>query len=542
MANKTIKLMLNAAEFPFTYEQATRATSPNEDAAPRIPRDFFGDKVNTDYGTPQLLYCENVLPFAKGLLSVGYTSKDNAISPVTSACDQCITLRDANENVFAFVPARGANYVYKAATNSWASVDPFTFDRDLITYAYVNGRTFICYEGTKIIEYSAVGNTFTTLALTLPASYTISDIRGIAGASNYLVLFTEFSILWCAPMNLMEFEDIDQGAGEQTPIDIRGQITCVKPVAGGFIVYTARNAIGATFTNDAGSPFLFREISNCGGVASGESVTSDVSEVGHFIWGTNGLQRVSLNSSIADYPAVTDFLVGKQIERWNATTKRVEISDLATHMKVKLAFLAGRYLTISYGESGSEFEFAFIYDMSLDRWGKLRINHVDAFMYPYPSGTGAYTYDTWPGYYSELQGDYATQGTLFLQVLPTKQGIAFLRSTGEMILLNADFSQTSADGVVLIGHIQQRHDAQLTLTDVEIDGLHRAETTAVNAIGSYSGQDKDVTAVGRLNTRDSTENYSRYQFRSTAKNFDVAVEGTFVMSSILATVLRHGYR
>jgi hypothetical protein len=71
MAVLSSKLLINSFEFPFLYSQATRTSLNNQDAAPRMPGFFYGDKSNADYGSPQLLFCENVIPYAKGIFSIG---------------------------------------------------------------------------------------------------------------------------------------------------------------------------------------------------------------------------------------------------------------------------------------------------------------------------------------------------------------------------------------------------------------------------------------------------------------------------------------
>lgn len=540
MANKTAKLMINASSFPFDYTLASRATMQNEDAAPRIPRDTFGDRINSDFGTAQLLYCENVLPFAKGLFSVNYVNQVPAIGGVT-AIDQVIPLRGTDEQVYTFSPAGGLNYVYDHRYNTWSSVSPLAFIASMVTTAYVEGRTFTMYEKTALIEYNPAGPSFTTLTPTFPIGTAITDIRGCAGASNYLILFKDFSLMWCAPLNLMEFADIDQGAGEQTPIDIRAQITCVVPLAGGFVVYTARNAIGATFTNDAGSPFLFREIDNCGGVESAEMVATSADGSGHYIWGTHGLQRVTLVKSEAIFPEVTDFLTGKQINEWNSTTKVVDTVTSGSNLSVKLALLAGRYLCISYGLGTSYFEYALIWDVFLDRWGKLKVEHQDAFMYPYPQGEGAYYYDQLIGFYDALTQDYAQLAILHLNAIPAKQGLAFIKNTGEINICYVDFAQAEGGvGVAVFGHIQQRHDKQITLHEIEIDGLRATPTPVVSVLAGEDGYERTSTTPTTLLKQSGK--YARYVTRQTAKNFDIAIEGSFLMSSLLVTVMHHGYR
>ncbi len=541
MAAKPVNLILNAAEFPLTYAQTKRTTIINEDTAPRMPGDYFGDRANRDYGTPQIIFMENVMPFDKGIFSVGFLHQVEAIGGGFITADQCITIRDIEEKLFSYVPAAGANYVYDHVTNTWSSVDPFTFGNSLISVAYVEGRTFICFERDRVIEYDSGTGSFTTVTLTLPAGYAITDIRGICGASNYLILHTDFELLWNAPGILDEFASLDAGAGKQTPIDVKAQISAIKPIAGGFVIYTARNAIGATFTNDASAPFSFKEIGNAGGVLNPEYVSDgDQGGNAHYIWGTAGLQRVSLSGSIVEYPEVTDFLTGKQAESWNPATKTVDLVSSGGHLSVKIAFLANRYLVVSYGSGTSYYDFALIYDTALKRWGKLKIEHQDAFMYPYPQGVGVYDYDELPGFYSDLPGDYASLGGLTFNAIPPKQGLAFMNNLGEVYVAVLDFAQQDAEGVIILGHLQHRLNRTMTLHGIEFDGVRPDVDPVVSALVSTTG--KARTSVVTTVDQTASNEYQKFNCRVTGRNIDVAVEGAFVLTNAIARVSDHGNR
>jgi hypothetical protein len=456
-------------------------------------------------------------------------------------CDQAIALRDADENVYTYVPAGGLNYVFDDTTSTWASVTPILFSGKRVTQAYVNGRTFICYEQDRIIEYDPALNVFNSVTIIFPVGTAMTDIRGIGGASNYLVLYTDLNILWGSPLDILDFSSIDAGAGQQTPIDIKGAIISVVPISGGFVAYTTRNAIGATYTYDASKPFIFKEIIGCGGISSGENVTLDANDIGQYVWGTNGLQLVNLTGAAAIFPEVTDFLVGKQVESWNPSTKRVDLVESGSVQAVKVAFLAGRYLVVSYGSGTTDYSYALVYDESLKRWGKLKITHVDAFMYPYPASGGAITYDIWAGTYDTVVVDYATLGIVTDYVIPAKQGIAFLKTTGEIQLMESSFTQQNTDSVAIFGHIAYKHDDMVTVQTVELDGLKNTSTPpTVTLISSLDGLARDTTTA--MYNDVLTGNYRRYRCRYTSRNHDIVVEGTFVLSTLLADVTRHGYR
>lgn len=542
MSAKPVKILTNASAFPFTYEYAQRTLLEFQDAGPRMPAAFFGDSANADFGQAQLIYCENVLPHPKGIFSVSFGTQVPAVSPAVTTFEQAIQLRDAAENQYLFVPAGGANYLFDPIVGTWASVSPFTFANTLVTRAYVNGRTFICYEKTKIIEYNPGTGLFDTVTLTFPAGITIANVRGIGGASNYLLLFTDITVYWCTPLNLLDFATSDQGAGQQTPIDIQGQITSLLPCSGGFIIYTARNGVGAAFTNNGNSPFVFKEIANCGGVPSWEQVTANADDGAHYIWGTNGLQKVSLARAETYAPACTDFLAGNQTESWDPLLKKVVLSDNTTTLGVKLAFLAGRYLAISYGQAArNQYEACLFYDTVLERWGKIVETHCDVFMYPYPTFASSYFYSQLPGFYVDL-GDatYADLDASRLTPLPAKRGIAFLKASGQVDILNTDFAQAGSSGVAVFGRLQSVRQRAITVLNVEVDTV-KSEGITCTLLPSDEGGTERLTPVP-MGLAYSSGQSRRFEAYETALNFDLAIEGAFVLNNLVARVKNHGYR
>ena len=542
MAATPVKVLTNAATFPFLSAYAQKSIFSSQDMGPRMPGAFFGAVENADFGQPQLIYCENVLPHAKGIFSVSYGTQIPAVSPAVTTFDQAIAIRDAAENQYLFSPAGGANYVLDPVIGTWASVSPFAFTETLVTRAYVNGRTFICYEKTKIIEYNVGTGLFTTLALTFPPGITMTNVRGIGGASNYLLLFTDITVYWCTPLNLLDFATTDQGAGQQTPIDIKGQITNLQPCSGGFIAYTARNAIGATFTNNGNSPFVFKEIANCGGVATWEQVTSNADDGAHYIWGTNGLQKVTLGKAESVYPDCTDFLAGNQAESWDTVTKTITLYDLSAPLSVKMAFLAGRYLAVSYGrEAKNTYEACLMFDTVLQRWGKLVITHCDVFMYPYPTFASSYFYSQLPGFYTDL-GDatYADLDLARLTPLPAKKGIAFLKSSGQVDIVNTDFAQPTPSGCAIFGHIQSVRQRGVTMLEATLDSVKSTGVTCTLLPSTEDGAERGTpVAMGLAYTNGESRRFESYE---TAMNFDLAIEGAFVLNNLLLRVKNHGYR
>lgn len=546
MATQKFKLAINNAKFPFLFSQAGRAVvQPGLDVAPRTSVAFVGSTESFDYNLVQVLYVENALPSAEGFISTTTEQSLGAYSPAVTDFDQFITLRDSQERNFLFSPARGKNYVWDTATSAWISRNPFTWSalRRIVSRAYVDGRTFIFYEGDRLIEWNVGTSAFDTRVLTLPSGTTVGDIRCACGASNYLLLATDTRVLWSSALNILNFDDPTGKSGGQIPQDLKGQITCMVPISGGFVIYTTTNAVAAFFTNNPDAPFSFREIQGCGGVASYEQVTADSNEAAHYIYGSSGLQLVNMQRAEPVAPDCSDFLAGKQYETWNAATSKVEETTLLQALEVKLQYLGNRYLTISYGQVNGQFTFALFYDTALRRWGKVRVPHVDLGILPRSVLAEI------PLKFSELTASFSSYTmafedlyTAYGSVLPLRAGFAFLQNTGVVRSLVSDPAVAAGEGVLLIGHVKLVRSRTVTFQTAVIDGLYSVPAPSVKILGSlsYNGFTRDEVYAPALKNTNGTSLH--YGGRKTYDNFDVAIEGKFALSSVIVETTQNGSR
>jgi hypothetical protein len=540
MSKDILRIALNAERFPFLFRDAQRAAVlPGLDMNLRNAS-YPGMAENIDWSVPQLLYCENVMPIARGLVSTQLAHTIDAFAPPVVDFDQAITVRDANENNTLMVPAGGKNYLLDINTGDWSSVLPFSATGKLITRAYVQGRSFVFYEKEALFEWNGLTLINRTSSLVLPAGVTITDIRGIGGASNYLLLFDDIQIFWSSPSDALNFDRaLNNGSGFQIPQDLRGRISAILPVSGGAIIYTIRNAVAAVFTNNAAAPFAFRGISNSGGIASYEQVAYDADEKIQYVWGSGGLQKVALQNAEEVFPEVADFLTSGVYESFNDATNLVEQTELGSYLSVKLTFVSQRFLVISYGASVNVYTFALIFDTSLQRWGKIRVDHVDAFTYPYPNILGDLTYAQLQTDISGLTGSIASLGIGILSISPPRKSIGFLKKDGSIDVLAIDYRVRDATGTALIGQIQHNRNKMTTLHAVEVEGLDdRAIAPYVYDIISLNG--KDIYEVRELTAYEVSASYRKYLGSGVGKNHCILFKGTFQMTGLLTEISKHG--
>lgn len=527
MSFETFTALLNSAEFPFVSEFFQRPIIvPQIDLPPRAGKLVTGTEEGSNKELPQTYYAQNVMPATEGIMSVGFEQIVPAIVGATDF-DQVITLRDEDENVFLFAPAAGKNYIFRADIGAWVATNSFSgWTGTHVTRAYVNGRTFVCYENFNVYEYDSTANTFLPVVIT---GITVSDIHAIGASNNYMLAVEGIIIHWSSLIDPTDFApSINTGAGFAIPQDVRGHIHVIGAVSGGFVSYTNRNAVGALYTNNARAPFVFKEISNAGGLAQPEHATLDATTGYHYVWSTAGLQKITAQLAEVLETSATDFLAGKVFESFDLTTLILTMKRLSSSLAVKVAYVSNRYLVLSYGEVSTPqiLTHALVLDTALKRWGKLRIDHVDCFTYPYPSNIGV------------------------VVDVPPKQSMAFLQKDGTVMLAILDYRIKQDQGVLLLGRYQLVRQKAATFQSVELESTVQAFPPNVYLLLSQDG--KTNSAPAPLTTLYNGGNIKKFGAPAwlgsgasparTGKNLSLLVTGTFELSTALFTITRHGSR
>lgn len=549
MAKYRFRGILNAAQYPMLAGiQGRTIINPAIDPNVRTPRGFSGTEESLDVGVPQIIYCENVVPTAEGLQSVGY---QELVPPEGSATnfDQAIILRDPDENNTLFVPANGVNWVLDGLTGTWSSVDPIVGlpAETIVTRAYVNGRTFVCYAGENIFEYDIGAGTFLpVVGLSLPPGVALTDIRGVAGSNNYLIFWTDITIYWSSLVDPVDFvPSFTTGAGNATPQDVRGPITTIVAASGGFIIYTNRNAVAATYTNNVRAPFAFREIANAGGVAIPEQVTSDQNSGAQYAWTTAGLQKITLQGSEYVNAEINDFIAGRVDNRWDRSTKLMVQSSLNTlpEFYTKVVLIASRFLVLSYGSTklGSlkVFNNAILYDLALKRLGKFTIEHTDCFAFQFNTAPGFLSYDDLGAQTYDDLGLLSYDelvATDIDNVDPTsKRTLAFLKADGSVQLANMDYLKAGDhDAVLILGKHQLLRANWVTHQITTFEGAFGFGVQTPGSFEVFVAKSLDgynMEAAVPMVSLASNGRSQQYGRRITGLNFNLIVRGTFALSS-----------
>lgn len=565
MAVSRTKLAINNASLPPLSTLAQRAIiQPGLDSAPRTPRVFMGDEDSADYNLVQVIYAENVMPSAHGVRSVGFV-------PVTaagpdSAFDTVFPLRDSEENAVYYSPAGGRNYVYNLATNTWtgtpyadvwgvAVADGLDPARSKVTYAYVDGKSFVCFSRLKSaadVDMSIMQWDSATQEL-IPATAVISNlpfaagtIDGISSSNGYLLIWSGLEIAW-AFFNGADFNyeiyaaGAFTGSGNQIPEDIQGPITAILGISGGFVAFSARNCVSANYHSQTiQSPWVFKEVTDAGGLESYEQATVESSLGKLMAYTSAGLQTITLNSAEHAHPAISDFITRREVEVYDFATHTLTQTRLSTDSFIKLTAIGNRYIVISYGFYAGVFSFALVFDIALARWGKIRMRHRDCFAFNYGNGQ-----DTGVTYRALLDVTYQQLAEVSYEELtigqdvitPASRAMAFLTDTGVVQLASwaARPIEPLDDSVVILGRVQLSRNKNIQLNRVELEGLNSG---AVYIQASTNGR-----TIDRVETTEVVEQSDDYHCAGCmidCKNFGIVIEGMFDLSTVVCEAMPSG--
>lgn len=566
MSIQRFKVALNNANFPLISTKAQRAVFvPGLDAAPRTPRVFMGSDASADYNMTQVIYAENVMPVAEGVRSVGYLPTIPAATPATTAFNSVFPLRDANENFVLFSPASNSNFVHNPNTNTWTSLGGIAAIsghalaaglnpvNSRVTYAYVDGRTFVCYSRLQssavtpvdlsIYEWQSATSTLVLATTVQNLPFAAGTIDGIASSSGNLIVWSNLTIAW-APFNGAAFNfqpflnGAFTGAGHQIPEDIQGAITSIIGTSGGFVAFTRRNAIAANYHAETlASPWIFREIPNAGGLENYEQATVEGSAANIQAYTTAGMQSITLNSAETTHGEVADFIAARQAESYDFNTQSLTTGRVSVNLFTKLTNIGNRYLVVSYGYFPGVFSFALVYDVVLRRWGKLRILHRDCFTYVYPSGAAPLTYAALLDvqYSDTALASYAEANVTNNGITAAHNAMAFLQADGTVLLAAWSQRETVDQAVVIIGRVQLTRQRNTQLNRLEIEGL---EAGTVSIQSSHDG--RTIDGVHSTVTISHIDDYRVAGCLVDTKNFNVVIEGSFNLSTLILEAMPTG--
>lgn len=455
------------------------------------PNQFSGADADTNIGIPQIIFCENVMPSSYGYQSIAF---DTAIQSTGNAdFDNAFYLRDAGEARTLFVPGvvgtTCKRYTYDQSTNIWSSSSKTIPDSAKITVANLKHRTFVhAAFDDEFWEWNAGWSNVTLTGLTA------ANIQGLVSANAYLIAYDYDTIYYSSVSDPTDFlPSLITGAGSQKILANKGRIKVCQPIDDGFIIYTTENAIIARFSGNIRFPWVFKEIKNSSGTETQEHTTSAGNGSNYFHYSTDGMMVLGPIKTEQEFPTLNEFLSARKIEAFNSTTNKIDITFLTNKPNIKITYIASRWLVISYGQT--TLTHALIFDTSLKRWGKVRLDHVAAFEFSGNPGTAGSTVAL---KWSQLAGTWAQQNNTWAEYGAIISGgsgslnvpyrsLGFLRADGQVKVINFDYANTNDDAIAMLGRIQFMRDRRFTLQEIWAEVIKRIAN--VNNLEVWSSHD-----------------------------------------------------
>lgn len=418
MSYSRVRLNITKADFPLLTEFAGRTVlaPAREEAGNAVEKNVVG-----------LLYCENVMPTKEGLKSVDFlqaipalvVADGSYLSLIQFTYDELaaftyaeladvvlplpysqwglnfvriLEVRGAGQiRAYIAITAIGTLFISTPSTTTWTVLNnegwnPTLTDINNVSIATVltgeTAETLICLSKFKLLKVDIVGKILRPVTFVAGSNIVQSEIVGIVASYNYLILHDGNNLQWSSAFNPLDFNlanALVSGTGFGTPIGLQGKITALVTNPAGFTVYSDVNAIDVDWSGNARFPWVFRPIPNSAGVPNMRYVVVGENNI-NVAWTNQGLQSITAQNAEPVFPEVTDFLTFGKLETYNYTTNEILVTQ--GKLRVDIGYAGARYVIISYGvEEAIEFTQALIFDIALERWGKVLIPHVDTVDY-----------------------------------------------------------------------------------------------------------------------------------------------------------------
>lgn len=471
---------------------------------------------------PAAYYMENVIPAVQGYKSIAYKQMIEG----NIEMHQIIEITDPKSN-FGYLGFGVDNHYYLAnkgpnGTYVWidfGSVDPDLIDAidylTPITTAVVNGK-FYFY--VPFINCYSFNPTLLTISQITLVGLDPTKVVGISSAFGYLIAYTQTAIAWSSLVNPQDFTpDLKTGAGGGDIEQARGNVTFIYPIYQGFIIYTSGNILVGTYSNNVRFPFAIRELVGSGGVSDRRLIA--VSETGnsHYAYTTQGMQEISIRETSIPQAAITEFLSGGVIEDFSLDTGEFTRRTSNVPLDKKLSICGNRYLIISYGIRTGDipnYDYAIVFDLSLKRYGKLKISHMDMFAYSYLNNARAELFDS-----SQLN-------------------IAFLKNDGSVTAVDCRDVATGKDGILILGKYQGVRNNLLQIVSVDIENA----SPSCQIYDLYSIDGKNTQKTELAYTQISHGGLLRKLGQVTGVNHTFVIKGDFNLNTFIFTYWIHGRR
>lgn len=461
MALITTRINLSAGQFPLLSELHGRTVIVGTHDQNTTPGANLNPAADVgEIGIPQIYYAHNVLPTPQGYKSVGYLQFANATG-ISYDFVSAHTLRDALGNSGTLgVTAAGQLYILRFGTVDWVALaTPPGLAGARVTTALIHNVTYIYFatKGCYVFDFP----TLTMVPVVLTGTSAVAVI-GIIGSNGYMVVYDALNnIAWSSVLTPTDFTpSLITGAGGGTVEGAAGITISAVSIYGGFILFTTTNAVACIFQANSRYPFAFQPVSGVGGLSTAANASYQAVDSEHaYIYTTSGLQAITLRAATFLLPEATEFLSGSKFEDFDEVTNTLSTLTLNTVLKKQMAFIADRYVVISYGVT--DLTHAIVIDIVLKRIGKLKTTHIAIFEFQ--------LYD---------QTVYETP----------KKSIGVLKNDGTVLLVDTNIQAAASNGVMILGKYQYVRARRITMESVEMENTVVPGETSCYLLPTYDGK------------------------------------------------------
>ena len=508
MAQLSYRANISAPAFPFISSQQGKSVIVRGNDQYYMPSAVPKADMDKDLGIPQLYYGHNFMPTGEGVCSVGFTQITSAVAG-EEFIRRFLVRDDSGNKTYLGFTASGKVFASLDPYYTWVQVSfsstQVQIEGKTITVAHVNGTSYIYFSTVGCFKFNFSTKLLESVTLTGLSNI---DVLGIVAASGYLIAWGKDSVSWSSSILETDFTvSLETGAGGGKVQNAKGDIALLLPHSSGFIAYTTNNAVSCVYTGNARYPFKFSEIIASGGLADSSLATFDANTGNQYAYTTSGMQLVSLQQANTTLPELTDFIAGSVFEDFDEVALSFSKVFLTTTMKKKLAVVSDRYLVISYGVT--ELTHAIVYDLALQKFGKIKLTHVECFEH----------------------------AVLTPEVTETpKSSFAFLQKDGTVKLVKFH----SGTGVVLFGKYQYIRQRTLQLQSVSIESV--PETASLECYGLFTSEGKSVRKVAKGYKKQINELLREFKFSDVGLNISLLLIGEFSLNSLELNFNIHGRR
>lgn len=517
MADYTYRANLSSSALPvdpLTLGRTVVIKAYDNNYAPNIASKEDKDK---DIGIPQVYYAENVLPTEQGYKSISYeiTQETCPGTPYTS-----FPIRSTVDSALLVHTKEG--YLYRLVDGSpqFKYVDT---KNGYVTYASISGTTYLFFAGIGCFTYDFGTDTLVPVDLN---GLTVAAILGITGTAGYMLAWSADAIAWSSLLNPTDFvPSPDTGAGGGSVEGARGALAFLVPNPQGVFVFTESNCVAATLSNNAAFPFNFKEIVGSSGITDIQAISFDGNQSAAYAYTVNGFQEIKLNAAKPIWPDLSDNSnVTPQWDENTVVTAGTEGTARGTE-GAKITVIGSRYVCVSiqkgtYTSNGQQYPAyrdCWIFDIALQRWGRLVKWHVEVF---------------------ESENQEITLITL-------EGKLARVKDTN-----TADrFYDLETDvGVIVMGKYQHSRQRTLQLQQIELDNLYptrivdpltevltEVRTPNVYVMSSLDGFGGSFVPAYKYSA-------TKYLYKSVGVNHSIMIKGNFYLNSVVLTFNNHGAR